>query len=129
MNSANKDQAKQLTENKITENGVDFVAAKLDNSDMNALRDLSDKLKDSLDTAVILLVGVTKEKAFILCSATKKAVAKGFLCGRFIKELAASVESSGGGRPDMAQAGFKDVTKADFCVDKAVEMFKNTKLQ
>ncbi len=126
MNSTNKDQAKQLYNNRLTINKTDFIASKIPNADINALRDLSDKLKDTLDTAVILLVGNSDDKAFILCSATKNAVSNGFNCGSFIKQLAQSVASNGGGRPDMAQAGFKDISKIDFCVEKSIELFKNT---
>ena len=51
--------------------------------------------------------------------ASKAAVAQGFHAGKVVKEVAQVMGGSGGGRPDMAQAGGKDVTKLPEALQKA----------
>ena len=53
------------------------------------------------------------EKVSILTMATKDAVAKGAHSGNIVKAVAKLCGGGGGGRPDMAQAGAKDVAKLD----------------
>ena len=45
--------------------------------------------------------------------ATKEAVAKGANAGKIIKEVAKTAGGGGGGKPDSAQAGAKDLSKLD----------------
>ncbi len=117
---ANAGQTDELINTKFTKDGIDYIVKNIGSADINKLRDLSDKLKDKLDCGVILLVCENEGKGLMLSSATKKAVEAGFNCGNFIKEVAKSVGSGGGGRPDMAQAGFKDSALADECVKNAL---------
>jgi len=53
--------------------------------------------------------------------ATKDVVAKGIHAGNIIKEAAKVAGGGGGGRPDMAQAGGKDVSKIDEALKQAVK--------
>lgn len=117
---ANANQTDELIAGKFTKDGIDYIVKNIGAGDVNRLRDLSDKLKDKLECGAILLVCTNEGKGLMLSSATKAAVEKGFNCGNFIKEVAKSVGSGGGGRPDMAQAGFKDANQADECVKNAL---------
>ncbi|MCE5211370.1 MAG: DHHA1 domain-containing protein, partial [Deltaproteobacteria bacterium] len=73
-------------------------------TDAKTLRDFGDKLRDKLGSGVILLGSKAGEKAMLLCMVTKDLAGK-YHAGNIIKELAPLVGGSGGGRPDMAQAG------------------------
>ncbi|MGA9108938.1 MAG: alanine--tRNA ligase [Smithella sp.] len=84
--------------------GVKVLAAQVNIADVKTLRDFGDKLRDRLESGIILLGSKAGEKALLLCMVTKDLAGK-YHAGNIIKELAPLVGGSGGGRPDMAQAG------------------------
>lgn len=79
------------------------LATEVSISDAKTLRDFGDKLRDKLETGIILLAAKADDKALLLCMVTKDLAGK-FHAGNIIKELAPIVGGKGGGRPDMAQA-------------------------
>ncbi len=121
----NAGSADELLAGKIDVNGTACILASADGLNANELRDLSDKLRDRLQSGVVLLVSVSEGKGTVLACATKDVVAKGFNSGTFVKEVAVSVGSSGGGRPDMAQAGLKDITKAGEALQNAKTIIRS----
>ncbi|MGI6011042.1 MAG: alanine--tRNA ligase [Ruminococcus sp.] len=97
---------------KVTEiKGVKVLASSLADVDMNGLRDLGDQLKEKLGEGVVVLISSTGGKVNMMATATKGALDKGVHAGNLIKAVAACVGGGGGGRPQMAQAGGKDVSK------------------
>ncbi|MDD5100653.1 MAG: alanine--tRNA ligase, partial [Syntrophales bacterium] len=85
-------------------NGVDVLAAAVEASDVKTLRDFGDKLRDRLRSGIILLGSKAEGKAMLLCLVTKDLTDR-YHAGNIIKAVAPLVGGSGGGRPDMAQAG------------------------
>ena len=85
-------------------NGVKVLAVEVSIADVKTMRDFGDKLRDKLESGIILLGSKAGEKALLLCMVTKDLAGK-YHAGNIIKELAPLVGGSGGGRPDMAQAG------------------------
>jgi alanyl-tRNA synthetase len=85
-------------------NGVKTLAAEVAVEDVKALRDLGDKLRDKMQSGVLLLGGRSGEKAMLLCMVTKDLTGR-FHAGNIVKAVAPLVGGTGGGRPDMAQAG------------------------
>ncbi len=108
----------EILNSKQNINNIDYIACKVENMDMNSLRNLGDKLKDSLGSGVIVLSSVDNNKIYFLCAVTKDLVEKGIHAGNIIKEVAKVAGGGGGGRPDMAQAGGKDVSKVDEALNK-----------
>jgi alanyl-tRNA synthetase len=84
--------------------GVKVLAVEVSIADVKMLRDFGDKLRDKMESGIILLGSKAGEKALLLCMVTKDLTGK-YSAGNIIKELAPLVGGSGGGRPDMAQAG------------------------
>jgi len=84
--------------------GVKVLAAEVSIADAKTMRDFGDKLRDKMESGVILLGSKAGEKALLLCMVTKNLAGK-YHAGNIIKELAPLVGGNGGGRPDMAQAG------------------------
>ena len=85
-------------------NGIPVLAAVVEAADPKALRELGDKLRDRLSSGIILLGSQNDGKAMLLCLVTSDLTGR-YQAGRIIKELAPLVGGSGGGRPDLAQAG------------------------
>jgi alanyl-tRNA synthetase len=84
--------------------GVKVLSVEVSITDAKTLRDFGDKLRDKMESGIILLGSKAGEKALLLCMVTKDLSGK-YHAGNIIKELAPLVGGSGGGRPDMAQAG------------------------
>ena len=122
-----------VTKNVIDVKGVSFIVAKVENVDMNELRNLGDKLifqlknkhQNQIGSGVVLLVSVQgTDKVNMIAMATDAAVAKGVHSGNLIKAVAPIVGGGGGGRPNMAQAGGKNPVKADELLEKAVHVLE-----
>jgi alanyl-tRNA synthetase len=84
--------------------GIRILASAVDVADVKTLRDLGDKLRDRIQSGIILLGSRTGDKAMLLCLITKDLTDR-YRAGDIIKAIAPIVGGSGGGRPDMAQAG------------------------
>jgi alanyl-tRNA synthetase len=91
--------------------GIPVLAAQVNASDMDSLRNIVDEMKGKLGSAIIVLGAAADDKVNLVAAVTADLVSKGFHAGKIIKEVAAQVGGSGGGRPDMAQAGGKDASK------------------
>jgi alanyl-tRNA synthetase len=81
-------------------------------ADASTLREMADKLRDKLGDAVVLVAAVHGGKAQLVVTVSKSLVGK-YNAGDLVKKVAEVVGGSGGGRPDMAQAGGTQVEKID----------------
>jgi alanyl-tRNA synthetase len=94
-------------------NGMCLITERVDNVDINELRNLSDRLKERMGEGVVALASETGGKVTLVVTATEGAIAKGAHAGNIIKAIAPMVGGGGGGRPNMAQAGGKDASGID----------------
>ena len=102
-----------MIEQAIDVNGVQLVTGRFDMLEGEALRDLCVRLRSKLTCGVVLVASGYGDKVSIVAMATKDALAKGVHCGNLVKKAAGMCQGGGGGRPDMAQAGGKDVSAID----------------
>ena len=102
--------------------GVKVLAVKAEAASIKSLREQMDALKSKLPSGVAMLAAPTEDgKVTVLISVTKDLHAK-FTAPALIKDVAAEVNGSGGGRPDMAQAGGTDVAGIDRALAKLKEL-------
>ena len=106
-------------------NGVKLLAARVDDVDMNGLRDLGDQLKEKLGDGVVVLASVKDSKVSLMATATDEAQKKGAHAGNLIKAIAAIVGGGGGGRPGMAQAGGKNPAAVDDAIKEAAKVVES----
>jgi alanyl-tRNA synthetase len=92
--------------------GGKALAVKVTVSDASTLRELAEKLRDKLGSAVVLVGAPGKDKAMLVLTVSKD-LAERYKAGDLIKGVAQMLGGSGGGRPDMAQAGGADQGKLD----------------
>ena len=102
------DSVKDVLSQVIDVKGVKVLAVKVDDVDMNGLRNLGDQLKEKLGEGVVVLASATDGKVNLMASATEEAMKKGAHAGNLIKAIAGLVGGGGGGRPNKAQAGGKN---------------------
>jgi alanyl-tRNA synthetase len=89
--------------------GVKVVAAEVSGTDKESLRQLVDSLRQKLGSGVVALGTVEDGKVALIAGVTKDLTSK-VHAGRLIQALAKMVGGSGGGRPDLAEAGGKDTS-------------------
>jgi alanyl-tRNA synthetase len=90
--------------------GVKVVTSVID-LDVDALRNLGDRLRDKMGKSVLVLASTKDDKITFISMASKDAIAQGAHAGNIIREVAKIAGGGGGGRPDMAQAGGKNKDK------------------
>ena len=117
-----KDALGDVTDNIKDVKGTKLLAAKLEDVDMNGLRELGDQMKEKLGEGVIVLASVNGGKVNLLAMATDAAQKNGAHAGNLIKGIAALVGGGGGGRPNMAQAGGKNPAGVSDALAKAEEI-------
>ena len=103
---------------------IEVYTARVDGSTPDALRSMGDDLKASNDNAVAIIAGANGEKATIVAVCGKNAIAAGIKAGDVVREVAKLAGGGGGGRPDSAMAGAKDVSKLDEAIASTVEIVK-----
>ena len=111
-------KAKELKEEIKECNGKNILVKRLD---ANALKDIVSSLKAETENIVVFFGSVVNDKVVFVAGADKLAISTGIKCGDLVKEAAAVCDGKGGGRPDLAQSGGKDITR----IDEALEMIKN----
>jgi len=97
--------------------GVQVHVQRTDGLDVNGMRALADQLRDKLKSGVVALGAANDGKVSLLVVVTKDLIAR-LKAGDIIKEMAAEVGGTGGGRPEMAQAGGKDPARLDIALEK-----------
>ncbi|GAA0124169.1 alanine--tRNA ligase [Clostridium sp. CTA-19] len=107
-------------------NGVKTLVTAVKDIDGDGLRSLADKLRDKLQSGVVVLGSVSNDKVQFVAMATKDVTSNGIHCGKIIKEAATVAGGGGGGRPDMAQAGGKLPEKLDEAINKAKAVIESS---
>ena len=93
--------------------GHPVLTVTVPDADANKLRQMGDLLRDKAPDIVGVLSAVADQKITFLAICGKDAVAKGLKAGEIVKEVCACCGGSGGGKPDSAMGGGKDITKLD----------------
>jgi alanyl-tRNA synthetase len=104
-------EAADLVSAAKTVGGVTLLAAQVNAVGMDALRSVADELKLKLGSAVLVLGAVSDDKVNLVVAVTPDLLASGLHAGKLIKDIAAICGGSGGGKPELAQAGGKDPSK------------------
>jgi alanyl-tRNA synthetase len=104
------------TENVREVKGVKVLATRADNLERTQLRTLVDNLRNKLGSGVVVMGSVSDGKVALIVGVTKDLTSR-VQAGKIIAEVAKKVGGSGGGRPDMAEAGGKDPAALDSALD------------
>jgi alanyl-tRNA synthetase len=104
-----------------TINGIKVMARKVLVDNPAALRDLADRLRDKMKSGIVVLGSLAGSKVLLITVVTKDLTDR-FHAGNIINQVASIVGGSGGGRPDMAQAGGTKPEKLDEALEKVYEV-------
>ena len=98
--------------------GVKVLAHRSDNLDRNQLRTLVDNFRNKLGSGVVIVGSVTEGKVALIVGVTKDLTGR-IQAGKVVGAVAQKVGGSGGGRPDMAEAGGKNPEALDAALREA----------
>jgi alanyl-tRNA synthetase len=105
--------------------GVKVLAQRVDALDRGQMRTLVDNLRNKLGSGVVVLGGAQDEgKVALIVGVTKDLTGK-VPAGKVIAAIAKLVGGSGGGRPDMAEAGGKDAAQLDAALQSAPQVVQS----
>ncbi|MFY9732999.1 MAG: alanine--tRNA ligase, partial [Candidatus Acidiferrales bacterium] len=104
--------ADSLLDEAKTIKDVRVLAAKVSGFDRDALRQMIDTLRQKLGSGVVVLFSVEDGKVALITGVTKDLTSR-LHAGKIVQELAKKVGGSGGGRPDLAEAGGKDTSAVE----------------
>ncbi|MBW8065247.1 MAG: alanine--tRNA ligase [Nitrospira sp.] len=104
-----------------TVHGIQVHAQRADGMDGPGLRALADRIRDRLRSGVIALGAANDGKVSLLVVVTKDLVQK-VRAGDLIRDMALEVGGTGGGRPEMAQAGGKNPERLGIALEKVFEL-------
>ena len=112
----------ELLENAKQVGAVKLIACKLNSQSSDAVRNMCDVIKDKEPDSVCVIANITQKSATIAVAAGKGAIEKGLHSGKIVGAVAAIAGGKGGGRPDFAMAGAKDVSKIDEALNSAEQI-------
>lgn len=98
-----------LNQTKVSEDGLEVLWIEEENLEREILNDLADKLKDKVD--IVMIANKRESGLNFLVTSSHKAIELGFKAGDLAKALAQATGGNGGGRPNFAQSGGKDLSK------------------
>lgn len=113
-----------LYKNAVDVNGVKVAVMKSAEMNVDVARKACDKLKDAHPDIVVAVAAMANGKLNFVTCCGKDAVAKGAHAGNLARMLGTYTGGSGGGRPDSAVSGGKDVSKVDGALAETVGFIK-----
>ncbi len=117
-------QISDIVNNAVEVNGVKVAVAIL-NIQPDALRGVGENIKDKYSDMITVLAIKGEDKINFMCVCGKEAVAKGAHAGNIVKKLAELTGGKGGGRPDSAMAGGKDVAALESALNCVADIAKD----
>jgi alanyl-tRNA synthetase len=104
--------------------GVKVLATRVDNLERPQMRTLMDQLRDKLGSGVVVMGSASDGRVALLVGVTKDLTGR-LQAGKIIRPIAERVGGSGGGRPDMAEAGGKNPEKLDVALNEAYSLVES----
>jgi len=114
-------QGDSLISKALEVKGVKILATEVLDIPAKDLRDLADKLKDKLGTAIVVLAVVSDKKISLVAVVTKSLTDK-YQAGNILNHVATQVGGKGGGRADMAQGGGTEPDKLPKALDSIKDL-------
>jgi alanyl-tRNA synthetase len=114
--------ATQLVDAAVQVGDVKVLAVQVDVSSRDALRDMTDQLRSKLGTSVVALAASFDGQQAFVVGASRDAIDRGLNAGEILRQALAAAGGKGGGRPDFAQGGVKEVSQLGVALAQVVPL-------
>ncbi len=121
-----KDIIDQLISSKKTIDGISVVSGLLDVKDIRQIKEAADMLRQKIGSGIGVLGAIFDDKISLICTVTED-LTKRFHAGKIVNRAAAFIGGKGGGKPDMAMAGGKDIENAHTLFQKIPELIHDSR--
>ena len=105
-------------------NGISVLSARTEASNADAMREISDWLRDKMGSGIVVLGAVINDRPTISVGITRDLVDGGADARDYARDLGSIIGGGGGGRPDMAQAGGRNAEKLDAAIASAADIVR-----
>ena len=109
-----------LADSAIEVNGIKLIVNRIDGGDPKTLPDVMDRLKNKIQSGIVVLAAVNENKITLIAGVTQD-LTETIQAGALVNHVASQVGGKGGGRPDMARAGGSDVEALPNALDSISE--------
>ena len=113
----------------VSTNNLNYFAKKIDDADIDLLRQMVDLAKEKLKSGILFFSSAYQDKVFMVCWASDDLVKRGVNASAIIKEVSLIAGGSGGGRPNLAQAGSNSPEKLDEAIAILPNILKKVNLK
>lgn len=120
LGNAASDMASEIKEI----NGVKVLAKVFEGVEANELKNIADEIRNKEESILVILAAKNASGLNLLVAASKGLVKEGINSGNIVRNIAKALGGNGGGRPDMAMAGAKDVDKVNDVFQKIADYIK-----
>ena len=103
--------------------GVKIVRIRKDGLNLEELRLFADNIRDRIKSGVIVVSSVIDSQASIVCMVTKDLKGR-YHAGEIVKSISIIAGGKGGGKPEMAQGGTRNIEKLDEALESVYEIIK-----
>lgn len=117
-----KTQVEKLLNNSFDLNNTKVITGKLENTSSSKLKNVCDLFKEKLSDFIVVLIATDENKATAATCVGPDALKKGFKAGEIVKKVASFAGGNGGGKPDFAMAGIKNLDKIDLALNKVPDV-------
>ena len=94
-------------------NGIHVLMLRLKDQNNGTLKNYAETLRNRMENGFVFLSNENDGKLTFVCASSKEAIARGLKAGDIARKAAQITGGNGGGRPDMAQAGGRDISRID----------------
>ena len=105
--------------------GIKFINKEIVGMMPEDLRNMAEVLVDKDASLVVVLASSGEDKINYVCAVGKDAQTKGAHAGKIVKEVATVAGGGGGGKPNFAQAGGKNIEKLGESIDRVIDILSN----
>jgi alanyl-tRNA synthetase len=106
----------------VEKNGIRIIAEKTEIDDVSIIKTIVDKIRNDNDDIIIVLASEISGKAVFVAGVSKVLIEKGYKAGDIVAKVSKIAGGGGGGRPDFAQAGGKDISKIEEALEAVVNL-------
>ena len=121
-----RSEAERMLERVVEVEGVKVVVGRTSATSAEGMREMGDFLKAKLTSAVVVLGAVVNGSPMLVAMVTPDLLNKGLHAGNMVREAAGVMGGSGGGRPEMAQAGGRQPEKLDEALSGVPELVRHS---
>ncbi len=114
-----------IMNNAVDVGSLKLATARLDGVGADEMRKMLDAIREKNPTSVVVLAGVNDSKLVFCVNCGKDAVKCGAVAGNIVKQVAQIAGGNGGGKPDFAMAGGKDLSKVDEALGSAKDILSS----